>query len=95
MSALSDGIYRIFCDTKIVIELWKALDYSTVEKGLKIVFIDDWLDFQMVDGKSVSDQLNDFKDFVYEMKTKEIEQSETVYVSSLIKNDHILGLVLL
>ena len=39
----------------------------------------------MVDGKSVSDQLNDFENLIYEMKTKGIEQSETVYVSSLIK----------
>ena len=39
----------------------------------------------MVDGKSISDHLNDFENLIYEIKTKGIEQSEIVYVSSLIK----------
>ena len=53
--------------------------YGIAEKGLKRVSVDDWLDFQMVDDKSISEQLNDFENLIYEMKIKWIEQSETVF----------------
>ncbi|KAK6135665.1 hypothetical protein DH2020_030602 [Rehmannia glutinosa] len=88
LSALSDSIYRIFSHTKSALELWNALDYryGTAEKGLKRVSIDDWLDFQMVDTKSVSDQLIEFENLIYDMKAKGVEQSDCLCVFSRLKN---------
>jgi hypothetical protein len=52
---LSHNIYHIFRNTKIIFEVWKALEYKygTKEKYLKRYWVEKWLDFQMVDEKSV------------------------------------------
>jgi len=57
LSDFSDNIYLIFCNTKTEFELWDASKYKYCkeEKGLKRYSIDNWLDFQMVDEKNISD----------------------------------------
>ena len=63
--------------------------YATAEKVLVRVSINDWFNFQFIDNKNMSDQLHDFENFVYELKMKGVEQSESVCVASDIKNCHL------
>lgn len=59
---MSDNIYHIFCYTKTTFKSWEELEYKygTEEKGLKNNSIENWLNFQVVDGKSSSDQIHVF-----------------------------------
>jgi len=67
LSGLSDDIYCIFCHTKTTFQLQNALDqsYETVEKALGRFSIDDWFDFQFVNGNSIFDQLHEFENWIY------------------------------
>jgi hypothetical protein len=45
---LSHNIYHIFCNTKIIFEVWKALEYKygTKEKDLKRYLVESGLIFK-------------------------------------------------
>lgn len=87
LSALSTSIYNIFCTTKTSIELWEALDfkYGSEDAGLKRYYAEKFLDFKMVDEKSVMDQVHEFQNILYDLKRKGMELSDTFLVASLIK----------
>jgi len=57
LSALADNIYKNFCHTKTYVELWEALElkYGSAKKGLSRHFCEKMIEFQMIDGKSISD----------------------------------------
>jgi len=73
LSDFSNNIYLIFCNTKTDFELWDALKYKycTEEKSLKMYLIDNWLDFQMVDEKYISDQIHEFENLFMIWKLRE------------------------
>ena len=86
LSALSDSIYRIFCHTKTASELWDALEkkYGSAEKGLSRYSCEKMIEFQMVDKKSMSDQIHEFENIVYDMKLKGIVVPDVMLVSFMI-----------
>jgi hypothetical protein len=90
LNALFDNIYHIFCYTKIAFKSFEELEYNygTNEKGLKKYSIEKWLNFQVVDGKSVSDQIHVFENIIYDMKIKGIKLNQLILISSFIKNYH-------
>ncbi|XP_057470084.1 uncharacterized protein LOC130759042 [Actinidia eriantha] len=87
LSALSSNIYNIFCTTKTSIELWEALDfkYGSEDAGLKRYYAEKFLDFQMVDGKTVMEQAHDFQNILFDLKRKGMELTDSFLVASLIK----------
>lgn len=81
LSALADNIYKIFCHTKTSVELWEALElkYGSVEKGLSRYSCE-----KMIDGKSISDQIHEFENIVYDMKLKGIVLPDIMLVAFMI-----------
>jgi len=86
LSALSDNIYKIFCHTKTSIELWETLElkYESVEKGLNQYSCEKMIEFQMVDEKSISNQIHEFENIVYDMKLKVIVLPNIMLVAFMI-----------
>ncbi|XP_057428708.1 uncharacterized protein LOC130722098 [Lotus japonicus] len=86
LSALSDNIYKIFCHTKTAVELWEALEkkYGSAEKGLSRYSCEKMIEFHMVDKKSVSDQIHEFENIVYDMKLKGIVLPDVMLVTFMI-----------
>ena len=87
LSILSKEIYNTSYTTKTTIELWNALEknFGTEDVGLKRFSVEKYLDFQMVDDKSLMDQVHEFENFVYELRLKGVELNEILLVTSLIK----------
>lgn len=87
LSALSENVYPIFCTTKTAIELWNALEnkYGSEEAGLKRFSGEKLLDFQMVDGKSILEQIHEFENIIFDLKMKDIDVHETILITALIK----------
>ena len=59
MNGLHDSLYNVYCAIKTVKELWKSLDrkYKTEDVGVKKFVVGRFLDFKMVDSKTVISQM--------------------------------------
>ena len=55
MNALTDSLYNVYTDKKTTKELWESLDrkYKTENAGAKKIFMGQFLDYKMVDSKTV------------------------------------------
>ena len=86
LSAFVDNIYKNFCHTKTFVELWEALElkYGSAENGLSWYFCEKMIEFQMIDGKSISDHIHEFENIVYDMKLKGIVLPEIMLVAFMI-----------
>jgi len=86
LSALADNIYKIFCQTKTSVELWEVLElkYGSAEKGLSRYSCEKMIEFQMIDGKSISNQIHEFENTIYEMKLKGIVLHDIMLVAFMI-----------
>ena len=78
--------YIKFCHTKTSVELWEALElkYGSAKKGLSRHFCEKMIEFQMIDGKSISNQIHEFENTIYEMKLKGIVLSDIMLVTLMI-----------
>ena len=55
MNALTDSLYNVYSDKKTTKELWESLDqkYKTEDVGAKKFVLGRFLDYKMVDSKTV------------------------------------------
>ncbi|XP_075104557.1 uncharacterized protein LOC142178600 [Nicotiana tabacum] len=65
---LEDGLYNVYSIMKTSRELWNALEkkYNTEDAGLKKFVAAKFLDFKMVDGKSVITQVQELQEMTLE-----------------------------
>ncbi|PHT68699.1 hypothetical protein T459_28186 [Capsicum annuum] len=59
LSGLQDGLYNVYSGTTTSKELWGALErkYKTEDAGIEKFFVARFLDFKMIDSKSVVSQV--------------------------------------
>ncbi|XP_070043020.1 uncharacterized protein [Nicotiana tomentosiformis] len=69
LSCLEDGLYNVYSVMKTSRELWNALEkkYKTEDAGLKKFVAAKFLNFKMVDGKSVITQVQELQVIVYDL----------------------------
>ena len=86
LSALFDNIYKVYCHTKTVVELQEALElkYGFVEKHIKRYSCERMIEFQMVDGKPILNQIHEFENIVYDMNLKGIALPDIMLVTLMI-----------
>ncbi|TMW94027.1 hypothetical protein EJD97_010860 [Solanum chilense] len=65
LSALEDDLYNVYSEMSTSIELWDALEkkYKTEDACLKKFVVTKFLDYKMVDSKTVGSQVQDFNLF--------------------------------
>ena len=58
-NSLTDSLYSVFCSKSSAKELWESLDkkYKTEDAGAKKFVIGRFLDFKMIDSKTVMSQV--------------------------------------
>ncbi|KAB2617978.1 hypothetical protein D8674_013847 [Pyrus ussuriensis x Pyrus communis] len=61
LNALDDSLYDVYVVCKITKELWESLEkkYKTEDAGSKKFVVGKFLDYKMVDSKSVVSQTED------------------------------------
>jgi len=61
MNGRSDSLYNVYIGKKIAKELWESLDrkYKTEDAGIKKFVVGRFLDFKMVDSKTVISQVQE------------------------------------
>ncbi|KAL0383065.1 UNVERIFIED_CONTAM: hypothetical protein Scaly_0593800 [Sesamum calycinum] len=62
LSALSNTLFDVYCsDSYTAKSLWDELDwkYNTIEKGLEKYFVSKFMQYQMIENRSVAEQIHE------------------------------------
>ncbi|XP_019235109.1 PREDICTED: uncharacterized protein LOC109215491 [Nicotiana attenuata] len=87
LSGLEDGLYNVYSVMKTSRELWNALEkkYKTEDAGLKKFVAAKFLDFKMIDGKSVITQVQELQVIVHDLLAEGMVINEAFQVAALIE----------
>nr|KAJ0208144.1 hypothetical protein LSAT_V11C500251290 [Lactuca sativa] len=77
-NSLSDRLYDLYVHVNDPTKLWSALDlkYKTHEEGTNKYLVSKYLEFQMVDGKPIMDQVHEIHFMVNMLNTLPISMPE-------------------
>ena len=79
MNGLHDSLYNVYCAIKIAKELWESLDrkYKTEDAGAMKFVVGRFLDFKMMDFKTVISEVQEIQVILHEFLAKGMILSET------------------
>ena len=87
MNALTDSLYNMYIDKKTTKELWESLDrkYKTEDAGAKKFVLGRFLDYKMVDSKTVVGQVQELQVILHEIHAEGMMLSKTFQVAAIIE----------
>ena len=87
MNALTDSLYNVYTDKKTAKELWELLDrkYKTEDAGAKKFVVGRFLDYKMVDSKTVVSKVQELQVILHEIHDEGMMLSETFQVAAIIE----------
>ena len=87
LNGLVDALYNMYCKTKMTKELWESLDrkYKMKDAGTKKFVVARFLDFKMVDTKTVMSQVQELQVVLHEIHAEGMILSETFQVAAMIE----------
>ena len=87
MNGLHDSLYNVYCAIKTAKELWESLDrkYKTEDAGAKKFVVGRFLDFKMVDSRTVISQVQEIQVILHEIQAEGMILSETFQVAAIIE----------
>ena len=87
LNSLENTLYNVYSPLKKAKELWDSLDkkYKTKDAGLKKFIVGKFLDFKMVDSKTVLSQVQELQVVVHDIHVEGMTLSETFQVAAFIE----------
>ncbi|XP_076929525.1 uncharacterized protein LOC143593962 [Bidens hawaiensis] len=87
LNGLVDALYNVYSSIKTAKELWESLDkkYKTEDVGTKKFVVTRFLDYKMVDSKTVISQVQELQVILHDIFAEGMTLSETVQVASMIE----------
>ena len=87
MNALIDSLYNVYLDKKTTKELWESLDrkYKTKDARVKKFVMDRFLDYKMVDSKTMVSQVQELQVILHEIHAEGMMLSKTFQVADIIE----------
>ncbi|CAM8934624.1 unnamed protein product [Rhodiola kirilowii] len=87
LNGLNDVLYKVYCTKTSAKELWESLDrkYRTENAGSRKYIVGRFLEFQMVDSKTVNSQVQDLQLIMHEMDSEIMKVNEPFQVASVIE----------
>ena len=79
MNVLTDSLYNVYSDKKIAKEPWELLDhkYKTENVGVEKFVVGRFLDYKVVDSKTVVSQVQELQVIFHAIHTKGMMSRET------------------
>ena len=86
LNALSDALFDVYQNSETAKELWDALHakYLTDDATSKKFLVSQFMNYRMVDNKSVIDQLHEIQHILNQFKIQNMNMDESIVVSSVI-----------
>ncbi|XP_073312417.1 uncharacterized protein [Primulina huaijiensis] len=90
LNGLDNALHNMYCQVKTTKELWDMLDkkYRAEDAGLKKFIVGRFLDFKMVDSKSVMSQVQELQLLLHEIHAEGMSLSEFFQVAAMIEKLH-------
>ena len=87
LNGLDNTLYNVYSPIKTAKELWKSLQkkYKTEDAGSKKFMVGRFLNFVMVDSKTVISQAQDFQLILHDIHAEGMSLSESFQVAALIE----------
>ncbi|PON81118.1 Zinc finger, CCHC-type [Trema orientale] len=87
MNCLTDSLYSVYRNKKTAKELWESLDhkYTTEDTGSKKFVVGRFLDYKMVDSKTVISQVQEFQLILHEIQADGMALCEPFQVATIIE----------
>ncbi|KAL2527697.1 zinc knuckle (CCHC-type) family protein [Abeliophyllum distichum] len=87
MNSLADSLYNVYSTMKTTKELWESLDrkYKTEDAGAKKFIVGRFLDYKMVDSKTVISQVQELQVILHEIHAEGMVLSEIFQVAAMIE----------
>ncbi|XP_073121493.1 uncharacterized protein [Henckelia pumila] len=87
LNGLDNTLYSVYSATKTAKELWDSLEkkYKTEDAGTKKFVVGKFLEFKMVDTKTVISQVQEFQIILHGIMTEGMMISESFQVAALIE----------
>ena len=87
INALTNSLYNVYTNKKTAKELWESLDrkYKTKDAEAKKFIVDRFLDYRMVDSKTVVSQVQELQVILHEIHVEGMMLSKTFQVTTIIE----------
>ncbi|CAL9000416.1 unnamed protein product, partial [Prunus brigantina] len=87
LNGLSDALYNVYSPIQTAKALWESLDkkYRTEDAGMKKFIVSRFLDYKMVDSKTVISQVQELQLILHEIHAEKMELSESFQVAAVIE----------
>ncbi|XP_073121504.1 uncharacterized protein [Henckelia pumila] len=87
LNGLDDTLYSVYSSVKTAKELWDSLEkkYKMEDAGIKKFVVGKFLDFKMVDSKTVMSQVQEIQIILQDLLTEGMEINEPFQVTSIIE----------
>ncbi|XP_076912852.1 uncharacterized protein LOC143571261 [Bidens hawaiensis] len=87
LNGLVDALYNVYSSIKTSKELWESLEkkYKTEDAGTKNFVVARFLDYKMVDSKTIISQVQELKVILHDIFAKGMTLSETFQVAAMIE----------
>lgn len=87
LNALDNTLYNVYSLIETAKSLWESLEkkYKTENAGLKKFIVGRFLDFKMVDSKSVTSQVQDMQLILHDLDAEGMKLNESFKVAAVIE----------
>ncbi|XP_074576191.1 uncharacterized protein LOC141832616 [Curcuma longa] len=87
LNALDNTLYNVYSPMEMTKSLWESLEkkYKIESAGLKKFIVGQFLDFKMVDSKSVTSQVQDMQLILHDLDAEGMKLNESFKVAAVIE----------
>ena len=86
LNGLDNTLYNVYCAFNTATELWESLDkkYKIEDAKLKKFVVGKYLDYKMLDSKTVISQVQDLQVILHDIHVEGMSLSESFQVATII-----------
>ncbi|KZV44641.1 hypothetical protein F511_34122 [Dorcoceras hygrometricum] len=87
LNSLEDVLYSVYYSIKTAKEFWNSLEnkYKTEDSGVKKFIIEKFLDYKMIDAKSVMNHVQEVQIIIHDLLEEGMEIDEPFQVTTIIE----------